>query len=142
MTDLAGCPAGVLEGLPEEPTDLMRVVRGCVVSDLMLAQVYKLTVPEGRSDPQIRPAAAMIERIQEYDPSPLVHARPPLKRFLGNCRQFATLSCALLRYKGIPARVRTGFAWLFRAEHVAGPLDHRVLASVRGALGPSGSAVR
>ena len=113
MTDLTRCPVDVLEGLPEAPADLMSVVRGCVVSDLMLTQIYELPVPEGRNDPQIRPAAAMIERIQEFDPSPLVEPRPPLKRFLGNCRHFATLSCALFRREGIPARVRAGFAGYF-----------------------------
>jgi hypothetical protein len=113
MTDLTRCPPAALEGLPEAPADLMRVVRGCVVSDLILAQIYQLPVPEGRNDPQVRPAAAMIERIQELDSSPLVEVRPPLRRFLGNCRRFATLSCALFRYRGMPARVRAGFAGYF-----------------------------
>lgn len=115
MTDLSGCAPAVLEGLPDAPSDLMKVVRGCVVSDLMLAE-YGLRVPEGRTDPQIRPAAAMVERIRELDGSPLVNARPPLARFLGNCRHFATLSCALLRNKGIPARVRPGFAGYFAPD--------------------------
>ena len=114
MTDLTGCPTAALEGLPDTPAELMKVVRGCVVSDLMLTQIYGLEVPVGRTDPQIRPAAAMIERIQELDPSPLVDARRPLERFLGNCRHFATLSCALLRHTGIPARVRAGFAGYFQ----------------------------
>ena len=29
---------------------------------------------------------------------------------VGTCRHFAVLACALLRYRGIPARVRCGFA--------------------------------
>jgi hypothetical protein len=116
MTDLTRCPPDLFEGLPDDPADLMRVVRGCVVSDLMLTQVYGLPVPEDRNDAQVRPAAAMIERIQELEPSPLAEARPPLKRFLGNCRHFATLTCALLRNKGIPARVRAGFAGYFVAD--------------------------
>jgi Transglutaminase-like superfamily len=124
MTDLTRYPADVLEGLPEAPADLMRVVRGCVVSDLMLTQIYELPVPEGRNDPQIRPATTMIERIQELDPSPLVAPRPPLKRFLGNCRHFATLSCALFRHKGIPARVRAGFAGYFMPNTWA---DHWII---------------
>jgi len=105
MTDLTHCPSDVFEGLPDAPAELVTVARRCVIA--------ALPVPEDRSDPQIRPAAAMIERIQELDPSPLVDRRPPLKRFLGNCRHFATLSCALFRHKGIPARVRAGFAGYF-----------------------------
>src|SRR5688500_11104775 len=101
MTDLSTCPVGALDGLPDDPNEIMKIVRWCVVSDLSLTQLHGLPVPEGRSDPQIRPAAAMIERIQELNPSPLVQHRPPLERFLGNCRHFATLTCALLRHKGV-----------------------------------------
>jgi hypothetical protein len=116
MTDLSAVPAEVLEGLPEEPDGLMKVVRGCVVSDLMLTQIYKLAVPEGREhEAQIRPAAEMVRCIAELVPAPLVEARPPQQRFLGNCRHFATLSCALFRRAGIPTRVRAGFAGYF--EH-------------------------
>jgi hypothetical protein len=105
MTDLMRCAPTVLEGLPDSPADLMRVVRGCVTA--------ALPVPEDRDDAQIRPAAAMIERIQELEAAPLVKRRPPAKRFLGNCRHFATLSCALLRHKGVAVRVRAGFAGYF-----------------------------
>lgn len=114
MTDVSSCPAELLERLPSDAAGLMRVVRGCVVSDLMLTQIYKLPVPAGRErEAQIRPAAEMVRRIKELDPSPLIDARPPEQRFLGNCRHFATLSCALLRRAGTPTRVRAGFAGYF-----------------------------
>jgi hypothetical protein len=58
----------------------------------------------------------MIERIQELEPSPLVEPRSEAHRFLGNCRHFATLTCALLRRHGVPARVRAGFAGYFYAD--------------------------
>lgn len=116
MTDLSPSPAEPFEGLPADPVGLMKAVRGCVVSDLMLTQIYKLPVPEGREDEsQIRPAADMVRRIGELAPEPLVAARPPQQRFLGNCRHFATLSCALFRRAGIPTRVRAGFAGYFEA---------------------------
>jgi transglutaminase superfamily protein len=116
MTDLTPCPSEVFEGLPDDPAELVTVARRCVIA--------ALPVPEDRSDPQIRPAAAMIERIQALDPSPLVDRRPPSKRFLGNCRHFATLSCALFRHKGIPARVRAGFAGYFTPDIWA---DHWII---------------
>lgn len=108
MTDLGACPPDALHSLPDSPDDLMAIVRGCVVAGL--------PSPEGRNDSQIRPAAAMIERIQELEPSPIVEQRPPDKRFIGNCRHFATLSCALLRHKGVSARVRAGFAGYFAPD--------------------------
>jgi hypothetical protein len=113
MTDMSRCPPELLEGLPREPAALMKVVRGCVTSDLILAEVYKLPVP-ARDDVQIRPVAEMVARMQELDGSPLVEAREPQQRFIGNCRHFATLSCAFLRHFEIPARVRAGFAAYFQ----------------------------
>jgi hypothetical protein len=108
MTDLTRCEPNAFANLPGSPADLMRVVRGCVVA--------WLPESEDRNDAQIRPAASMIERIQELDPSPLAEPRSSDKRFLGNCRHFATLSCALFRCKGIPARVRAGFAGYFSPD--------------------------
>ena len=116
MTDLSSCASEVFEHLPDDPKSLMRVVRGCVVSDLMLTMAHGLPVPEGReSEATIRPAADMVRRITELVPRPLVEAREPQLRFLGNCRHFATLTCALFRRAGIPARVRAGFAGYFEA---------------------------
>ena len=126
MTDLTHCPADVFEGLPDAPAELVTMARRCVIA--------VLPNQEDRSDPQVRPAAAMIERIQELDPSPLVD-RP---------WQLPTLRDTDLRaippQKNPCARSRW-LCRLFRAEHVGRPLDHRVLAPVRGTLGPSGSAV-
>jgi hypothetical protein len=117
MTDLTQCPPEALAGLPDTPAELMKVVRGCVVDPATLTQIYKLPVPSGRDDEkQIRPAAGMIERIRQLDPSPIVEPRAPEQRFLGTCRNYATLTCALLRHTGTPARVRAGFSGYFVAN--------------------------
>jgi transglutaminase superfamily protein len=114
VTDLTRCPPEWLAGLPDTPAGLMKVVRNCVVDPATLTQIYKLPIPAGRDDErQIRTAAGMIERILQLDPSPITEARPPQRRFLGTCRNYATLTCALLRHTGTPARVRAGFAGYF-----------------------------
>jgi hypothetical protein len=65
----------------------------------------------------------MIRRILELEPSALTVARPATARVFGNCRHFSTLTCALLRHRGIPSRARCGFAAYFQpGKHV----DHRV----------------
>jgi hypothetical protein len=66
----------------------------------------------------------MIDRIQELHPAPLVEPRPPADRFIGTCRHFATLTCALLRHQRIPVRVRAGFAGYFEPDAW---LDHWVI---------------
>ena len=123
MTDLASCPPDALDGLPDTPAELMKIVRWCVVSDLSLTGLHGLPVPE-RDDPQIRPASTMSRASSSW-----IHRRSRCivrsqKRFLGNCRHFATLTCALFRYKGIPTRVRAGFAGYFQPDTWA---DHWII---------------
>ncbi len=114
ITDLTKCPPEALAGLPDKPVDLMKVVRGCVVDPTTMTEIYKLPIPSGReNEAQIRTAADMIERIRRLDPSPITQPRAPEQRFLGTCRNYATLACALLRHTGTPARVRAGFAGYF-----------------------------
>jgi hypothetical protein len=43
----------------------------------------------------------------------LAEPRPPERRFVGNCRHFTVLLCALLRARGVPARARCGFGTYF-----------------------------
>ena len=114
MTDLTKFSAEALAGLPTAPADLMKVVRGCIVDPGTLTQIYGLQVPSGRDDErQIRAAVEMIDRIQQLDPSPIIESRPPERRFLGTCRNYATLTCAFFRHTDTPARVRAGFAGYF-----------------------------
>lgn len=107
MTELAGSPSDILEGLPDSPAELVTVARRSIAA--MLPNY------EGRSDPHVRRAALMIERIRQLDPSSLVERRAQEDRFVGNCRHFATLTCALFRHKRLAARVRAGFAGYFEA---------------------------
>lgn len=86
------------------------------------ADAQTLRLPAGRlGDNQIRPANSLARRLLALDPVPLTTAREPGKRVVGTCRHFAVLSCALLRYRGIAARVRCGFATYFRPGQ---GLDH------------------
>lgn len=88
-------------GLPDDPVGICAVVRHLVVH------------PDARTDPErlaqkdIRPAARILAAL---DPAPLAVPREPAARVVGTCRHFAVLACALLRYRGIPARARCGFA--------------------------------
>ena len=52
----------------------------------------------------------LLDRILGRDPRSLAVARLPEDRVIACCREFAVLSCAILRLKGVPARARCGFA--------------------------------
>lgn len=68
---------------------------------------------EKKEERELRHVANMLARICELDSRPLTVPRPPEKRLMGNCRDLAVFSCALLRQQGIPARARRGFATYF-----------------------------
>lgn len=102
-----------LAGVPDDPSGIAGVVQGVVVHPFW-ADVYDVTMPPERvDDVQTRPAARMVDAILSIDPRPLVERRDVGRRFFGNCRNFSTLTVALLRRAGVPARARCGFGGYF-----------------------------
>ena len=119
LTGLADISPSALERIPGEPADICRPVHTLVIQP---HDAKALGLPDDRfAENQIRPAAALIEALLALDPAPLDAARTPDRRVIGTCRHFAVLSCALLRYRGIAARVRCGFATYFQPGQ---GLDH------------------
>ena len=101
------------ENLPCDVPSLCAVVRG-VMLHIFMADKYGVTIPEERKqEVQLRTVERMLGKIMELDRQPLTVAREPLKRMVGNCRDHTVLLCSMLKYKGIPARARCGFATYF-----------------------------
>jgi hypothetical protein len=123
MTTLDGSTE-FLAGLPDDPLAICRTVPGVIVHE-QWAGMYGVTVTAERlSEPETRAASDMTALIQRLDPRPLVETRPQESRMIGNCRHFSTLSCALLRHAGRPARARCGFATYFEPDRY---VDHWVV---------------
>lgn len=114
-----GDGARLAVGLPTDPVGICAVVRGLVIQpdDATAAGIG----PDRLREKDIRPVARLLDVLAGLDPAPLTVARGPASRVVGTCRHFAVLACALLRYQGIPARARCGFATYFRAGRY---LDH------------------
>src|SRR4029077_2620167 len=74
-------------------------------------------------DVECRRLPRILDRIVARDPAPLDVARPPERRFIGICRDYALLACAALRHHGVPARLRVGFATYFTPGYLE---DHWV----------------
>ncbi|MEE8297662.1 MAG: transglutaminase-like domain-containing protein [Hyphomicrobium sp.] len=68
------------------------------------------------SDPAVRFMEAMLGRILARDPRPLAMARPKERCFIGTCRDYALMLCALLRHQGRAARLRCGFAFYYEPD--------------------------
>ena len=67
----------------------------------------------------------MLGRINSRDDRRLGEERPKDRCFIGTCRDYAVLLCALLRHRGRPARVRCGFTFYFEPDANFGD-DHWV----------------
>jgi excinuclease ABC subunit A len=115
----------LFDRLPHDLPNLVKTVQGLLVS-LPWEDAYGLDTPKERhNEIYLRTVPEMLKRIAELDPSPLTVSRPPEKRKVSLCRDFAVLLVSMLRYQNVPARVRVGFAGYYRAE-IPRHWDHRI----------------
>ncbi|HME72352.1 MAG TPA: transglutaminase domain-containing protein [Myxococcota bacterium] len=112
FTDLAAHRSHVRD-LPEDLAALCRIVQGLIIHPFH-TKLYGLE-PQSlcQDDVQIRSSSEMLDRVLALDARPLSEERRPDRRFVGNCRHFTVLLCALLRARGAPARARCGFGAYF-----------------------------
>lgn len=108
-----GANAHLLMDLPQAIPLICEVVQGLIIH-YRTGALYKVKLPRKRlEEARTRHIARMLARICELDDRPLSIPRPPRRRLIGCCRDFATLLCAILRSQGVPARVRCGFSTYF-----------------------------
>ena len=106
-----GRHAVLFDDLPVDIQGLCSTVRGLVVHHLRGLAALGFAIPEDRyRELDTRHVSKMLDRIVELDVRPLQEPRPPERRVVGCCRDFAVLFCGMARHKGIPARVRYGFS--------------------------------
>ena len=105
--------AYLYEDLPRDIEGLCKVVQGLVIH-YRFGDALGYSIPEERM-PEIdtRSVPKMLAHIVALDGRSLNEERAPEQRFVGCCRDFATLFCSMARYRGIPTRVRIGFAAYF-----------------------------
>ena len=115
--------ADQLDGIPSDVASVSRAVQGLLI-DVSLASAYGVYLPTERiPEKQFHSAVSMLTRATQLGSLPVNRERVPQKRVIGVCRHFATLFVAFMRYKGVPSRVRCGFANYFQpGKH----LDHWV----------------
>lgn len=125
-----GAYAFMFDGAPDDAVELARWVRNVQFHEAY-ARDAGLTLPSdaaddpATSDAAVRYVAAMLGRIVCRDDRRLGEERPKHRCFIGTCRDYAVLLCALLRHRGRPARVRCGFTFYFEPDEDFGD-DHWV----------------
>jgi len=112
--------------LPDDIPSLCKVVQGLLIHEAWVGQ-YGVSMSKDRNlESSIRMMRGKMDRILHLDNRPLVESRPPELRLFSVCRDFALLLTSMLRQKGIPARVRFGFATYFDPQSSTGYGEHVV----------------
>jgi hypothetical protein len=111
MTEL-GPHAAELDGAGDDLQRAVDTVQGLLLH-LFWAGAYGVDNSERQDEVQRRSAIEVLDLAKQIDARPLTQAREPKDRVLVNCRHFSTLTAALLRASGRPARARCGFANYF-----------------------------
>jgi hypothetical protein len=115
MSDPAALVSAVAE-LPSGIDALNRVVQGLLIhSDWLGAYGLDEKSFDGVSRRTL-PVAERLEAVLKADARDLSVPRSPGRREVGTCRDFALVLCSILRSKGIPSRVRCGFASYFHGD--------------------------
>jgi hypothetical protein len=115
ITELASVSPAALTGLAGLATDPVGICAHVHSLVLQPDDATSLGVRTDRlAEKDIRTAARLVEILMALDRAPLHQSREAAGRVIGTCRHFAVLSCALLRYRGIAARARCGFATYFQ----------------------------
>ncbi len=102
-----------IEWLTDDPSVICQVVQGLIVHDLWIGHYGESYNKDHEYSQKTAYMEDLLDKVLEIDSSNLAIPRHPRDRVIACCREFATLMCALLRAKGIPARSRCGFAVYF-----------------------------
>lgn len=112
--------------LPFDVPGLVRIVQGLIVH-YRSQEVKRASIPRNRLlEINTRYVDRMIARLKELNDRPLTCARDARDRLVGCCRDFAVLFTSMARYRGIPARVRVGFANYFADYPSRFWIDHTI----------------
>lgn len=108
-----GRHAGRLAELPSDPARLAEIVSGFVLHPWLAGQRDVTMTAEHDADRQSRTMAILLDRLLARDDRPLNQRRAATDRFFGTCRDYALVTCSILREHGRNARIRCGFADYF-----------------------------
>lgn len=102
------------EALPDDPRELAIVARRLLIHRVEGGH-FGFEIAEDRlhNDAEARYVDEILKLIVQRVDEPLTERRAYADRFVGICRDFSLLFCSFLRAKGIPARIRSGFADYF-----------------------------
>jgi hypothetical protein len=114
LTD-PGPYTSALEALPEDLDALHHAINGLFVHVWKVRKFH----PERLKQHAVfvRSVRRLLEGVLELNAAPLDQERLETERLIIDCRSFALVFCAVLRERGVPARLRCGFAGYLEPTH-------------------------
>ncbi|HEX3047365.1 MAG TPA: transglutaminase-like domain-containing protein [Bacillota bacterium] len=111
---LVGDHHEIVASLPNDIESLVRIVQGLIIHQFTASSFYGYDIPGEREvEGNLRYFHEMLDQLLVLDHSPLTAKRSPDKRLVGVCHHFNKFLVAVLRAKGVPARMRYGFGNYF-----------------------------
>jgi len=116
--------AYLYENLPDSLLELCILIKSQFIHPYSELPNYKEQIPEERWDESVKypTVKSILKGLLTYDSRGLVIDRKPEGRLVLGCRDYAIVLASILKYRGIPARVRYGHATYlipeFHASHV------------------------
>ena len=102
--------AHLFHDLPQTPEEIIKVVQNILLHRMVVDHYHVTLSPDQRKEQRLRTVAQRLERFTQVNDQPLTQPWEPKDRQVGVCRDFALMYVSMLREKGIPARMRVGFA--------------------------------
>ena len=109
------------KNLPDSLADLCELIKSQLIHPVADLPKYKDVIPPERSyeDLKYPTVKSILAGLKSYNPDGLIINRKPEQRLVISCRYHAILLASILKYKGIPTRVRYGFAtYLYPGYHI------------------------
>ncbi len=100
------------ENLPDSLADLCRLIKSQLIHPIVDLPKYRDLIPPERSyeDLKYPTVKTILAGLKDYNPDGLIINRKPEERLVVSCRYHAILLASILKHRGIPTRVRYGFA--------------------------------
>jgi formylglycine-generating enzyme len=107
--------AYLYKNLPDSLQELCRLIRSQYINYGWELDMYREQIPRERWNESAKypTVKSALKGLLSYDSRGLVRDRKPEDRLMLICRDNALLLASILKYRGIPARVRYGFAAYF-----------------------------
>ncbi len=104
--------AYLYKNLPDSLPELCKLIRSQFIHPFAELPQYREQIPKERWNEMMNypTVKSILKGLVTYNPAGLIYNRKPEDRLILGCPQNAILLASILKYRGIPARVRCGHA--------------------------------